>query len=631
MRIKLLFTALLIVFAHMSTAQVGLDSLYQLANTEKDPCLKVEKIERISRALMNTDLNKALYWADQGFSIARKNNCPKGIATMWNLKAIVAISQGKSVDAFVYIDSAIVQFKSLGDEAGLSSAVGNKGTLFFYIGKYEESLEHHLSSLAIDERIKDSTGIATTLANIYGIYHIQKDYKKAVNTGLRALKAFQKLHQKDGEALMLANLGSVYTEMKSFDSAVYYVSKAEKLFIELKQIEGIADCKRLTSEILRSKKNYDLALQQLQEALATYEQIGNEHKQSLIYEHLAPLYLDMGNNRLAIEASQKLFEFSKTQGSKQFERDAYKWQMIAYRNLEDYKKALEFSDLYHQLEDELLGLETTEQLNKLKSQYELQRKEKQLNEYKKESEILKLNNERQAIYLITLILFILLLVGAGFFIMRNRKLRAQANTIQLEQRLLRSQMNPHFIFNSLTAIQSFFYKNEPKEAGKFLSAFAQLIRIILDNSRTEYILLSKEIEWLENYLKLQLLRFDNRFAYTIHYSENIAIDFIQIPPMLIQPFIENALEHGFSDIDYVGELNVYFSLEREELRVIIEDNGVGLQHSQENSSQKHVSVATAITKERLYYLNRNQSKSIEFEIKSRPNGGTIVDFKIPTR
>lgn len=580
---------------------------------------------------MNSDLNKALEWADEGLAVAKKNKCEKGIATMWNLKAIVAISQGKSADAFSFIDSAIVQFKRINYEEGLSSAIGNKGTLFFYIGKYDESLEHHLSSLAIDERIKDSTGIATTLANIYGLYHIQKDYKKAVSTGQRALQAFRKLKQKDGEALMLANLASVYSEMKSFDSAAYYVKKAERIFTQLQQIEGMADCKRLTSEILRSKKQYDLALSNLKEALQTYEQIGNEHKQSIVYEHLAPLYLDMGNNELAIKASQKLFEFSKSQGSKQFERDAYRWQMIAYRNLEDYKRALEFSDLYHLLQDELLGVETTEQLNKLKSQYELQRKEKQLNEYKKESEILKLNNERQAIYLIILVLFILFLVGAGFFIMRNRKLRNQARTIQLEQRLLRSQMNPHFIFNSLTAIQSFFYKNEPKEAGKFLSSFAQLIRIILDNSRTEYILLSKEIEWLENYLTLQLLRFENRFSYTIHYSENMAVDFIQVPPMLIQPFIENALEHGFSDIDYVGELNVYFSLDDEELRVIIEDNGVGLQHSQENSSQKHVSVATAITKERLHYLNRNHSKSIEFEIKSRPDGGTIVDFKIPTR
>lgn len=626
-----LLLPLVLLFALDSAGQSNIDSLKKVIEAEKNACQKVEKIEKLSRALLSSDLGVASDWAERGLDIAKKNGCAKEVASMWNLKAIVAISLGKSNEAFQYIDSSIVHYKRINDQDGLSNAIGNKGTLFFYVGKYEASLEHHLTSLSIDERIKDSTGIATTLANIYGIYHIQKDYKRAVNTALRSLRTFQNLKQKEGTALMLANLGSVYSVMKSYDSAAYYLTRAEKVYREIENIEGIADCQRLSSEMLMSKGLYDKTLKNLQDALSTYISIGNEHKQSLIYEQLAPLHLAMGNNDLAIEASEQLLAFAKSQQSRQFERDAYRWQMQAYKNLKDFEKALFYSEKFHALEDEILGEEATEELNKLKSQYELHRKEKQLDEYKRESELLKLNNERQAIYLIILILLVLSLVGAGFFILRNRKLRAQAKHIQLEQRLLRSQMNPHFIFNSLTAIQSFFYKNEPKEAGKFLSAFAQLIRTILDNSRTEYILLSKEIEWLENYLKLQLLRFENRFSYTIHYAENMAIDFIQVPPMLIQPFIENALEHGFSDIDYLGELHVYFSLENDELRVIIEDNGVGLQHSKGFSGQKHVSVATAITKERLNYLNRNQSKSIVFEVRTRENGGTIVDFKIPIR
>lgn len=587
-------------------------------------------MESIVRHYLNTNLTEAQRWSESALDIAKRSECRKEHAAIYNVRAIAAISMGETDLAFQYIDSSIAVNRAINDQDGLSNSIGNKGTFYFYSGKYEESLEHHLQALEIDEKLGDKNGIATTLANIFGIYHIQKDQKKALSTGKRALQAFRELESKDGEALMLANLGALYEESNNADSAFWYLTRAERIFREINHPEGIADCYRMFSDIMLKEKEYNQALQHLDSALVIYRNIGAEHKETMVYSHIVPVYLELGNYNKAIEMALLLGERGKTQGSLQFQRDAMFSLMKAHRALKNYKEALEYSDEYHRLQDEILGEATVAELNKLKTQFEVHRKEQELAQYQRESEILKLNLERQTNYLVMSILILVLLVAGGVFVMRTRKLRNESLTIQLEQRLLRSQMNPHFIFNSLTAIQSFFYKNDPKEAGRFLSSFAHLIRTILDNSRTEYIVLSKEVAWLENYLKLQMLRFENRFSYEIHLGESLNTDLIQIPPMLIQPFVENALEHGFSDIDYLGKLDVFFSLQDDKLRIIVEDNGKGIQDSKIRD-KKHVSVATEITRERLKLLNKGKSEAIEFSIEPRRGGGIRVDFKIPVQ
>lgn len=206
--------------------------------------------------------------------------------------------------------------------------------------------------------------------------------------------------------------------------------------------------------------------------------------------------------------------------------------------------------------------------------------------------------------------------------------------MKLEQRLLRSQMNPHFIFNSLTAIQSFIYKNEPKESGKYLAAFARLVRAILENSREEYITLSREVQWLDNYLKLQQLRFENKFDYTIRVPDDLDLETTLLPPMLTQPAIENALEHGLKNIDYKGVVEVEFKKENNYLIVSVKDNGVGISASQvavpaDPKGDKHTSLATIITKERLELLNKRKLRKISFDISPVEPKGTLITFAIP--
>jgi LytS/YehU family sensor histidine kinase len=210
--------------------------------------------------------------------------------------------------------------------------------------------------------------------------------------------------------------------------------------------------------------------------------------------------------------------------------------------------------------------------------------------------------------------------------------------IELQQKLLRSQMNPHFIFNAMTSIQNFIYKEEPQKAADYLSSVFKLMRSILEGSKHEYVSLEKEISTLRYYLILQQLCYQHKFDFVIDVDAEMDTENINVPPMIAQPFIENAIEHGISNkTDGKGMVTIRLKHQGEKFRLEIEDNGIGREKANEinkHRGDKHLSVATNITQERITLLNGNGSKKISMKIIDLRNGageatGTKVVFEFP--
>jgi hypothetical protein len=197
----------------------------------------------------------------------------------------------------------------------------------------------------------------------------------------------------------------------------------------------------------------------------------------------------------------------------------------------------------------------------------------------------------------------------------NEKLKAELGAKILESELgaLRAQMNPHFIFNSLNSINSFIVSNNGEEASNYLGDFSSLIRLILENSKNEKITLAQEIDTLQYYLKLEALRFKNKFNYEILFDQELPISIIKIPPMIIQPYIENAIWHGLMHKeDNLGKVSILFNLnEDDDLIVIIEDNGIGREAAKQfksNSLHKNKSYGMLITEDRLQLIQEKYGK-----------------------
>jgi hypothetical protein len=241
------------------------------------------------------------------------------------------------------------------------------------------------------------------------------------------------------------------------------------------------------------------------------------------------------------------------------------------------------------------------------------------------------------IFLAGLILYLLFRLRFRRIQKREReKIELEGKLALTELKALRTQMNPHFIFNSLTSIESFIYEHQPKEAGRYLSDFSRLMRLILENSASEYISLQKEIETLNYYLKLQKLRLNEQLNYKIEVDQRLDTELTHLPPMLTQPFIENAIEHAFRGSKTAGEIHVMFKYANPGLKVEITDNGIGILKAEEQKqlNKKHASMAMKITQERLTVLNKYKKEKMDFvvtdlSVNGKEQTGTKITFLLP--
>lgn len=228
--------------------------------------------------------------------------------------------------------------------------------------------------------------------------------------------------------------------------------------------------------------------------------------------------------------------------------------------------------------------------------------------------------------------FILLLSGGLFFqLWRKRGLREKLWQAEMEQRLLRSQMEPHFIFNTLSVLQAFIRNHETEKSILYLNQFARLLRINLENSQAAFVPLSEEIEALSNYLNLQNLRFEELFDYNIHVPQEL--EEVLVPPMVMQPFVENAIHHGLQDLPYKGKILIEIRQKNDVLHCSIEDNGTGISNGKPGPARNHQSLSTDINRKRLEVLSRKTGKHFWFSIRNKADAGegsgTIVEIFFP--
>jgi tetratricopeptide (TPR) repeat protein len=241
------------------------------------------------------------------------------------------------------------------------------------------------------------------------------------------------------------------------------------------------------------------------------------------------------------------------------------------------------------------------------------------------------SNQRQRLIIYTLIGGFLLMSLLAYFMFRNIKQQKLANNL-LALKSMRSQMNPHFIFNALNSVNSFIAVNDERNANRYLSEFSALMRAVLENSDEDFIPLTKEIELLELYVKLEHNRFKEKFDYTISVDENISLEKFSIPPMLLQPYIENAIWHGLRYRKEKGNLAILITKkDKEMVSVIIKDNGIGRKKSQELKTKnqlKQKSKGMSTIKNRVAILNDMYKERISVKVADvLENGeGTIVEL-----
>ena len=322
------------------------------------------------------------------------------------------------------------------------------------------------------------------------------------------------------------------------------ISEALVTFKTFSDYRNLVKCTNVLGQIAIKKADYETAVNYFNLAI-DYLGISDEKQElDLVFKNLGLLYLQKGD---LIQAEFYLLKVV-SQGSKSVELSQnYKLLSELYFKKNQLQLAYNYQNLYLSiLEHNALSTVGSKVLQLTESN--LREERERLISYQKESiqakEMITIQLTRQIF--ITVIFAVLLLFLLFFLIFRSRqnKLKQSQKEAELSQSLLRSQMNPHFIFNAMSGIQSYIYSHEPEKSSQFLVNFSRLIRLILENSSKEFIPLELELEIIEKYLTTQKMRFEDRFDFKLNIDELLVEKQALIPPMITQPFIENAIEHG---------------------------------------------------------------------------------------
>ncbi|MEX2484690.1 MAG: histidine kinase [Brumimicrobium sp.] len=499
----------------------------------------------------------------------------------------------------------------------------------FYSEKedFEKAVLYHQKGL--DFAIADNRNYCQAF-HTYKLGEIQyniKNYHKAKDYFESALNEITFLKSHWLEAVILEGLGSTYLKSKNKQRAIYFYQRSLIKFYKIDNQEGIATIHKHLGRIYFNEKNYNLADNNYNLSQSYFEDLNNKEDLGEIFHYQAELELEKGNLHNAKIKIKKAIQLRKEFGKTIDLNNSYFLYSKISNRIGDFKTAHKYLTYYTNYQDSINGKQTQEKIAELSELYQAEQKEKRIiNQQRKikeqanqqllkdqQLENTKLKNRQMITVLIFSVVLFLSILIIIYFKTKQNKLKKQQLEAELKQTLLRSQMNPHFIFNSMSIIQSYIYDNDLKNSSKFLVNFSRLIRLILENSAKEFIMLSKEIEILERYLEIQKQRFEDRFNFEIRNLDNIETNSVLIPPMLLQPFIENALEHGELDKIKNGKIRITFKIENDLLIFGIEDNGIGrhaaMQKKIDSKLDKHKSMAIDITNSRIDLLNDKYKKA----------------------
>jgi len=413
----------------------------------------------------------------------------------------------------------------------------------------------------------------------------------------------------------LYDIGFILDRYMKSDSAVHYFDLALKRADDMSFIYGKykigmfkADYYYRKNEIQKAIENYEFSVKNALKVNASGLGFEDETYQRAPMNFWDVYERNMTRSMLLIDAKESLARCYKILSQ----------LMETSGNTEEGFKNFK---LYHSFTDTLNRIASDKQLLALEISYETERKNQKISVLEQQSELQQYRIQQNRFLLYGLILLILFVVSFAVLFVRQNRVKVQQQNIQLKQRLFRSQMNPHFIFNSLASIQNSIINEDPMKASKYLARFSRLVRNILDSSEVEFIILEDAINTVENYLTLQKIRYPEMINFKVSVDHGLDLETTLLPPMLAQPFIENSIEHGLKPKETSGNIEVRFKLRGETLVLEIEDDGIGRQKAQEilkAQVPKHVSMATKITQERINLLNKKKKRKISF---------TIIDLK----
>jgi two-component system, LytTR family, sensor kinase len=546
----------------------------------------------------------------------------------------------------------------LGYQLGIIRSLNCIGNYYFNRSINDQAISYYLKALGLSEKLKDKRNIVICKSNLANVFAHDNNHPKAIEL----LSQAEALLMQSGDTLsqnraaILTNLAFSYAALKQHNKSIGIYQK----------VLGICQAKNIGFGIALTFNNLGkeyLALNDFKKALSFFENAKIEIEKNHVdfikgknLKDLAVCYEALGNSTKSLSYAIEAQKISKQNQDNEGLRDSYLQLQELYAKSGNYREAYHSLNAFVGLKDSLFSIETKKTINELNAKYETEKKDKEIKTLAQQKQIATLESERKNVWIYVILGTFLALATIAYFLFLGFKSKKETEllTSQLQEaerralverrateselKALKSQMNPHFMFNALNSIQEEFMYGNKQIANAQMGNFTALTRQVLMLSGKAKITLATEINILTKYLELERMRFSDDFSYRIDVADDrLDQDYHQVPPMLIQPYVENSIRHGLLHKKGAKNLMVGFKLDEIEKFIIctVEDDGVGREASAQINARRpdHESFSTKATEERLKLLgNLSDDDAVVYDDLKNANheaSGTRVTIRIP--
>ncbi|AUC82672.1 tetratricopeptide repeat protein [Lacinutrix sp. Bg11-31] len=541
--------------------------------------------------------NKSRTFLNNALQISKDHNLLEFKIVSLNMLGVIDRRQDNVRSALDYHQEALaiaeaqpVKTKSL--QKSIAVSHNSMGNIYLSIRQYDQALEEFNKSLAIEIAAKNELGLAINYHNIGAVYEAHDKLEDALASYFKSLEYNEHIDSDIGRVICKNSIGAIYVKQNKPEAALEIIEptialaekKGDKFYIASAYIT-LGWAQSQLGKTTLAKQNLEKGLE-MAENYNLMSSVASANKQlSLLNEKL-------GNPSLA---------------------------------LKQYKTAVE-------VEQSIINKENAQYINSVRFEYETEKKNTQIKFLAKQNEVANLKLDENRKTAIATIIALFLLVAGLFFFNRHKRVKNEKKILTLEQDMLRSQMNPHFIFNSLNSIKLYIINNEKENAVYYLNKFSKLIRKILIASTEKEISLAEELETMDLYMNIENIRFSNEISYSHSVDNGIDIGSVKIPSLVLQPFLENALWHGLSSKKEDKTMTIHVSKKTSDFVIIcITDNGIGRKASakiKEKKLLKRKSVGIDLTKQRLEHFSKNYTNSYKLNIEDLYNNGKPIGTKV---
>ena len=511
-----------------------------------------------------------------------------------------ALKLGQYSEALQYFEEALQLSKNANQKAALQLSLSE---VYYQMERYQEALDALKEIDVSPKKIASSSSFSNQANNqeakIYARLNDLDKSKALFDNSVNTLRQTKDVSPEEDQSLQKTKeeIAGVFRSQNRYDDEIDLRNKSIEYNLESNNFSEVTKDKVEIGKTLDAKGEPRAALRAIEEATRMADTLHNPKEQMYAYQTLANLYEKNGMTSKALDAYHK-FSFHVSQA------------------------------------DSLNELQRLQQARILNIQKDITELSKNVSLGKQEESLELATVARQRIIIYGLLALLLVIGTTSYFTYKNAQASKVANQL-LALKSLRSQMNPHFIFNALNSVNHFIAQQDERAANKFLSEFSQLMRLVLENSQEDFIPLQQEQDILSLYLKLEHYRFRDKFDYTIDVDASLNTEAMEVPPMLIQPYIENAVWHGLRYREEKGHLSLRFIKDNGQLVVEIKDNGIGRKRSaalKTAQQKKHRSTGLKNIRERLDILNKVYKTHYRVAIDDLPEGsGTEVRVYLPMK